>query len=227
MTSRYSEERDLAGAVRVSWIGHSMFLLEDGDGRRLVTDPYDDYVGYAMPNIAADIVLISHDHADHSNAAMITGDPEVVRDPSPREVAGVRISGVSTWHDASGGAERGANIAFRWEMQGLTFVHLGDLGHTLDAPSTSALAHAHVLFVPVGGFYTLEPGDAAAVVRALSPRIAIPMHFRNAACDFPIASEEPFVSLFSRVERTGKAPIYVSPDRMPDETTILVMDFLA
>lgn len=227
MTSKYSEERELANAVRISWIGHSMFLLEDGEGRRLVTDPYGDYVGYAMPRIAADIVLISHDHADHSNAAMVMGDPEIIRDPSPREVAGIRIAGTPTHHDAKGGAERGENIAFRWEMQGLTFVHLGDLGHAVDASSAPELADAHVLFVPAGGFFTLEPEDAAAVVRELSPCIAIPMHFRNTACAFPIATEEPFVSLFTSVERTGKAPIYVSCDDMPDETTVVVMDFLA
>jgi L-ascorbate metabolism protein UlaG (beta-lactamase superfamily) len=227
MASIYTAQRELSQAVRVSWLGHSMFLLEDGAGHRLVTDPFNDYVGYTLPDITADIVLVSHDHADHSNIAMVKGDPVVVRDPSPREVEGVRISGLPTYHDAKGGVERGPNIAYRWEMQGLIFVHLGDLGHHLDAGSAPDLAGAHVLFIPAGGFFTLEPDQAIEVVKALSPRIAIPMHFRNAACSFPIETEDHFVSGFSLVERTGKGPVYISAEILPSETTVLVMDYLS
>jgi len=227
MTSRYSVEKDLAQAVRVSWMGHAMFLLEDGGGHRLVTDPFNDYVGYPLPDVAADIVLVSHDHADHSNVGLVKGDPLVVRDPSPREIDGVSITGFPTHHDAAGGAERGGNIVYRWEMQGLTFVHLGDLGHPLDGGTAQVLVGAHVVFVPVGGFFTLEPEQAALLVEELAPRIAIPMHYRNASCAFPIETEEPFVSRFSVVDRSGKVPVYLSPDDMPEPTLVLVMDFLA
>ncbi len=227
MISPLTTEKNLTEAVRVSWLGHAMFLLEDGLGTRLVTDPFDAHVGYALPDVTADIVLVSHDHADHSHVDLVKGDPVVVRDASPREVKGLKISGLPTFHDSSRGSERGANTAFRWEMQGLTFVHLGDLGHPVDAVSAPQLVGAHVLFVPAGGFFTLEPDDAAAVVRALAPRIAIPMHFRNAACSFPIETEERFVSHFSAVERSGKAPVYIPNDLPPGETVLLVMDYLA
>ncbi|MDD3717070.1 MAG: MBL fold metallo-hydrolase [Actinomycetota bacterium] len=225
MASRYTAERDLSQAVKISWLGHAMFLLEDGV-RRLVTDPYNDYVGYPLPDVTADIVLVSHDHADHSNIDLVKGEPVVVRDAAPREVAGVKVSGVSTHHDSKGGTERGPNIAFRWEMQGLTFVHLGDLGHRLDDEAARALAGTHILFVPVGGFFTLEPPDAASVVRALDPRIAIPMHYRNAACSFPIETEEPFAAHFDAVERTGRSPVYVSEDNLPPHSVVLIMDYL-
>jgi L-ascorbate metabolism protein UlaG (beta-lactamase superfamily) len=150
-----------------------------------------------------------------------------VRDPSHRDVHGIYIDGFPTHHDAAGGAERGANTVFRWEMQGLTFVHLGDLGHPLDSELVQALAGAHVVFVPVGGFFTLEPEQAARVIGELAPRIAIPMHYRNASCSFPIETEEPFVSRFAAVERAGKTPLYLSADDMPEPTLVLVMDFLA
>jgi len=227
MTSSYTEAKDLAEAVRVSWLGHAMFLLEDGAGNRIVTDPYNEHVGYRLPDVEADIVLISHDHADHSHVQLVKGDPLVVRDKSTREIGGIRIAGFSTYHDSKGGAERGSNIVFRWEMQGLTFVHLGDLGHPLDADTARGLLHADMLFIPVGGFFTIEPDGAAQVVEALKPRIAVPMHYRNAACHFPIETEEPFVSRFSNVERTGKAPVYISHDRLPADTIVLVMDYLS
>jgi L-ascorbate metabolism protein UlaG (beta-lactamase superfamily) len=225
MISRYGVERDLEQAVRLTWFGHAMFMLEDGRNHRLITDPFDEHVGYSLPDITADIVLVSHDHADHNNVALVKGNPVVVRDPSPREIDGIKIVGFPAFHDKKSGAERGPNTVYRWEMQGLTFVHLGDLGHLLDEGTARGLEGAHVVFVPVGGFFTLEPDEAAQLIKSLAPRIAIPMHYRNAACSYPIATEEPFLSFFSSVERLEKAPAYVSADDLPGETLILVMDY--
>lgn len=224
MASDYTEERDLARAVRVSWLGHSMFLVED-EGHRLVTDPFAEGVGYEPPDVEADIILVSHDHFDHSHVELVKGTPAIVRDATPREIEGIRISGFSTHHDASGGKERGPNIVFRWEMQGMTFVHLGDLGHALPETVASELAGADVLFVPVGGTFTVDDAGAYGVVKALSPRIAVPMHFRNSACNFPIQTEEPFVSRFPDVVDVGKSSLYLSAGDLPEPTLIVVMDY--
>jgi L-ascorbate metabolism protein UlaG (beta-lactamase superfamily) len=224
MASTYTEERDLERAVRVSWLGHSMFLIEDG-GHRLVTDPFAEGVGYELPDVEADIILVSHDHFDHSNIDLVKGDPVVIRDAAPREVDGIKISGFPTHHDASGGEERGSNIVYRWGMQGITFVHLGDLGHALQDALAAELAGADVLFVPVGGTFTVDDAGAYEVVAALSPRIAVPMHFRNSACVFPIQTEEPFTSRFGNVEEVGRSPLYLFAENLPDPTLILVMDY--
>lgn len=226
MTSRFTQEQDLAKAVRVSWLGHSMFLLEDGAGNRLVTDPYDGHVGYPLPKVEATIVLVSHDHTDHCNVGLVQGSPLVVRDEEPREHGGISIRGFRSYHDNKGGAERGRNIIYRWTMQGMTFVHLGDLGHLLDEGLAGQLAGADVLFVPVGGTFTIDADEAFRVVGALKPRIAVPMHFKTDACTFPIQSEEPFVSRFAAVERPGKSPVYLSGDNLPEPTLVLVMDYI-
>lgn len=226
MSSRFLQERDLSEAVRVSWLGHAMFLLEDGSGHRLVTDPYGEEVGYSLPRLMADIVLVSHDHFDHANVGLVEGEPLVVRDAGRREIDDIVIQGFPTFHDSSGGKERGLNTVFRIEMQGLTFVHLGDLGHILGEDLISELKGADVLFVPVGGTFTVDDRQAAELVRALAPRIAVPMHFRNAGCNFPILTEEPFLERFSAVERVGKRPIYIDPRELPEPTVILVLDFI-
>lgn len=227
MSSRFAQEKDLSRAVRVSWLGHAMFLLEDGAGHRVVTDPYGEGVGYTLPQVEADIVLVSHDHFDHANVGAVKGDPQVVSDPSPRNVDGVEIEGFATYHDESGGKERGPNIVFRWRMQGLTFVHLGDIGHMLSEEQQKELRGADVLFVPVGGTFTVDDAGAAELVTALAPRIAIPMHFRNEACSFPILNEEPFLARFQHVERVGKSPAYISADDLPEPTLVLVLDYLS
>ncbi|MBC7254080.1 MAG: MBL fold metallo-hydrolase [Actinobacteria bacterium] len=226
MSSQFTQERDLSSAVRVSWLGHAMFLLEDGSGHRLVTDPYGEGVGYSLPRVEADIVLVSHDHFDHNNVDLVKGNPVVVREAGRKEIDGVLVEGFPTFHDASGGKERGRNLIFRIRMQGLTFIHLGDLGHLLEEEPASELQGADVLFVPVGGTFTVDDAQAAELVRALAPRVAVPMHFRNSGCSFPILTEEPFLSRFNRVERVGKKPVYIAPGELPEPTLILVLDYL-
>lgn len=203
-----------------------MFLLEDDSGTRVVTDPYGEGVGYSLPQVEAEVVLVSHDHFDHGNASMVKGNPQVIREPGPRQIDGLHVEGFSTFHDSKGGSERGGNVVYRWRMKGITFVHLGDLGHTLGEELVRELKGPDVLFVPVGGTFTVDDGQAAEVVGALSPRIAIPMHFRNSACNFPILTVEPFLSRFQRVERAGKNPVYISADDLPEPTLVLVLDFL-
>lgn len=218
MTSRFE-------AVRVSWLGHAMFLLEDTDSR-LVTDPYGEGVGYDLPDVEADIVLISHDHFDHCNAAVVKGDPVVIRSPEARETRGVRIEGFSSYHDQKEGAERGTNLIYRWKMGGIDFAHLGDLGHQLSQDIINGLEGTEVLFVPVGGTFTIDDAQAAQVVKALNPSIAIPMHFKTKACALPIKTADPFIERFSDVESAGKGPVYLSKQDLPEQTLILVMDYL-
>lgn len=225
MSPDFTQARDPKDALRMEWLGHAMFLLEDGAGHRVVTDPFGEGVGYDLPDVEADIVLVSHDHFDHANVEIVKGDPQVVRTPGPHEVGGLSFTGFETYHDASGGSERGDNIIYRWNMQGLTLVHLGDLGHPLEGKMVEDLARPDILFVPVGGTFTIDDSQAEKVVRDLEPRIAIPMHFSNDACGFPIKTEEPFVSRFDKVEREGKNPVYLSGDLMPQPTTILVMGY--
>jgi L-ascorbate metabolism protein UlaG (beta-lactamase superfamily) len=227
MASSFTTAEDPSKSVKVIWYGHSMFLLDDGQGHRLLTDPFAEYVGYPLPKVEADVVLVSHDHADHSNVDMVEGSPIIVRNVGLKAVNGISINGYSTYHDERQGALRGENIVFRWNMQDLTFIHLGDLGHTLERDLVEELANPDVLFIPVGGNFTIDDAQAEEVVKELGPRIAVPMHFRNSACDFPISTEEPFVSRFDNVIVMGKQPAFFSRNYMPETTQIILMDYIS
>jgi L-ascorbate metabolism protein UlaG (beta-lactamase superfamily) len=225
--SQNTEANDPANAVRISWMGHAMFILEDKGGNRLVTDPYNEYVGYNLPDIEADIVLVSHDHGDHSNIDLVKGNPIIKRDTGAQEIKGILITGFSSHHDSYKGKERGPNVIFRWEMQGLVFIHLGDLGHVIEGELAEELSGADVLFIPVGGVFTIEDSQAEQVVKKLKPHIAVPMHYRTPACSLPLQTEEPFVARFDNVERTGKQPLLISKENLPEKVRILVMDYLS
>ncbi len=122
--------------MKITWLGHASFLVESKDGTRVVTDPfeagsYDGAVGYAPINTRADVVTVSHEHADHNAVDAVTGAPEIVRDPGARTVKGISIRGIATFHDESKGQDRGRNNIYVMDVDGVKVGHLGDLGHAL------------------------------------------------------------------------------------------------
>lgn len=216
-----------APCVRLCWYGHSMFSIEDDAGNRVVTDPYDPDIGYGFPDLEASVVLVSHGHYDHSNAKGIKGGPAVIDVEGHSASHGLEFEGLPSAHDARDGLERGPNVIFKWEMGGLKFTHLGDLGHALDKGLQEALAGLDVLMVPVGGFYTIGDGDAAEIVRQLAPRLAVPMHFKTPDVVIPnINDASPFTARFSDVIETGTDHVYIDRASLPDGSRILLMDYV-
>ncbi|MHB8780692.1 MAG: MBL fold metallo-hydrolase [Candidatus Geothermincolia bacterium] len=211
--------------LRITWLGHAMFLLE-ADGTRVVIDPYNEGPGYPLPQVEADMVLITHGHGDHANAELVRGRPLVVREPGQRTERGIELRAVPTWHDANQGVERGPNLAFAWSMAGIQLLHLGDLGHVPDDSLARELGSPDVLFIPVGGIFTIDAGEAARTISLLAPRLVIPMHYKTAACVFPIAGVEDFARLFSRVEVTGESTLRLKREDIPRETVIKILEYV-
>jgi|WetSurMetagenome_2_1015567.scaffolds.fasta_scaffold01539_10 L-ascorbate metabolism protein UlaG (beta-lactamase superfamily) len=167
--------------MMISYLGHSCFKLQDKlgpEGVTLVTDPFGKDLGLKVPNFEADIVTVSHQHFDHNNSAALRGEPFVIDTPGEYDVKGVMVQGIETFHDNKNGAERGENIVYRIEMDDLTLVHLGDLGHILTDEQLEQLDKIDVLFIPVGGKFTLDAKLAVEVIGQLEPRIVIPMHYK-------------------------------------------------
>lgn len=182
--------------MKLRWLGHSCFELTLDNGKVIVTDPYDDSVGYPPLRVRADAVLSSHGHHDHNWFEAVEGDPGIINAPGAYETCGARITGVPSWHDDAGGAKRGPNTIFIIEADGLRIAHLGDLGHLPDTDEQrSALTGIDVMLVPIGGFYTIDTPTAVALIGEARPRAAIAMHFRNRYCGFPISDESEFVRL--------------------------------
>ena len=178
--------------MKIAWHGHSCFEVHDGV--TIVTDPHDGKsIGIRTPVVKSDIVLISHDHFDHNCARIVKGDFSIVREPGERELKGVRISGVTTYHDAVQGAKRGRNIIFVFELEGMRFCHCGDLGHMLSEEQIKELGRIDVLFIPVGGVFTISGTQARELVDQIKPRVAVPMHFRVGGLSISINNLDEFL----------------------------------
>jgi L-ascorbate metabolism protein UlaG (beta-lactamase superfamily) len=192
-----------SGKVTIRWHGQSFFEIISSKGTRIVIDPHG-IDAYGRITARADLVLISHFHADHTNldaienrdkAKILTGlksdgkridwnrIDEVFRD--------VRVRTVGVYHDDSAGLERGKNAVFVIDVDGMRIVHLGDLGHLLTEAQVAQIGAVDVLMIPVGGVYSINGTDAKKVVAQLKPRkYVIPMHYGTDVFDELLSVDE-------------------------------------
>ncbi|MGD9129012.1 MAG: MBL fold metallo-hydrolase [Candidatus Woesebacteria bacterium] len=217
--------------MTITYHGHSCFRLKGKKGV-VVTDPYDDYIGLKMPNLTADIVTVSHDHKDHNKIERVKPSDRrekvfVINHPGEYEVGGISVFGVSTYHDVHGGVERGKNNIFTIIIDGVRVCHLGDLGHLLSQEEAAQIGMVDVLFLPVGGVYTIDPEQAVKVAKFLEPGIVIPMHFKTPAHDEKVfadlATLEDFIKVYDSQPGVEKK-LNVEKDRLPEEMELVVLE---
>jgi L-ascorbate metabolism protein UlaG (beta-lactamase superfamily) len=201
--------------VSIRWLGHSAFLITTQAGTRIVTDPYDASVGYAMPQIEADLITVSHEHDDHNAVAAIQGAPQVRRGSGESSFREVSVKGIATFHDGSQGSERGQNTVFVFEFDGLRIGHLGDIGHQFSDQQKAAIGKLDVLLVPVGGTYTVDAEGAAQICQQIAPRVVIPMHYKTpAVASWPIEGVDAFLSKLPSVTTVGATTVTLRTDGM-------------
>lgn len=211
--------------MKIKWLGHSCFLLTSKAGTRILTDPFDERAGYALPAVEADIVTTSHNHYDHGNVGVVKGDFEHLDKPGRFSKDGVEVSGISTFHDESGGTKRGSNIVFKFDIDGIRICHCGDLGHVLLPEQVQEIGEVDVLLVPVGGTYTVDAKGACEVRKQLEPAVTIPMHFKTELLSFPIDGVNRFLAAAGGGEMSGKQEIEVSKENLHEFPGILVLNY--
>jgi L-ascorbate metabolism protein UlaG (beta-lactamase superfamily) len=216
--------------MKIKWFGHASFLITANDGTRIITDPYkaDSFngaIGYKPIQESADIITISHEHEDHNYAIQIGGKPQVVRDIGTKTIKNIKIEGLTTCHDECGGRERGLNTIFVMTVDGLRICHLGDLGHVLTAEETKQIGKVDILFIPVGGVFTIDAKVATDVVKILNPKLIIPMHYKTADCGFPIAPVDDFLQEKTIVKRIEFSEVEIDQTTLPKQMEVWVLKY--
>lgn len=214
-------------------LGLSSFKLK-GKTASVVCDPYDSaMVGLKFPkHTSADIVTVSHGHPDHNCISIVEAangsKPIVFEGPGEYEARGVEITGVETFHDAKNGAERGKNTIFRVDIDGISVVHCGDLGHRLTDEQIEHIENTDILLIPVAGTYTIDAEAAAEVINQLEPMIVIPMHYKRAGMNEKIFGQLSTCEVFlkeigqEKVEPVSK--LSVTKDKLPQEMQVVVLE---
>lgn len=211
--------------MKIKWLGHACFLITSNSGIRILTDPFDHTVGYALPSVEADIVTTSHNHFDHNHVSVVKGGFVHIDKPDRYMEKGIEIIGVSTFHDESRGAKRGLNVVFKFDVDGVKVCHCGDLGHTLEPEHVKQIGEVDVLLVPVGGTYTVDARGAFEAVKQLNPSITIPMHFKTPAMNFPIAGVDSFLAIAGEGQKMNRQEVDIDGDSLVKLPKILVLDY--
>lgn len=211
----------------INYLGHSCFKIKTDQGV-VITDPFSDEIGLKMPKEKADLVTISHDHSDHNNYQAIKFNEKtmVLRYSGEYEIHNISVFGYDSCHDDQNGACRGKNVIFNFFVEGMNVCHLGDLGEELTDAQIKELGKIDILFVPIGGEYTLELKQALALVNKIEPGIFIPMHYK---CDGLNQDFDKLNTLKDLVSEYGMEPapvkkLMIDKNKLPEETELVIME---
>jgi L-ascorbate metabolism protein UlaG (beta-lactamase superfamily) len=209
--------------AKIYWAGQSCFQISVSNSRDhsadIVIDPYlEEKVGLKLPNLSADILLVTHEHGDHNNIKGVKGEPFVVQGPGEYEVKGVFIQGIPSFHDDVNGKERGQNTIFVVEAEGIRFCHLGDLGQkTLTDEQLEKIDRVDVLMVPVGGEFTIDSSGAQKVIGQIEPKIVIPMHYALPKLKYKLDDVSKFLKAMGKDSIPAQDKLTVKDSTMPKE----------
>jgi len=206
----------------VQWHGHSCF--EFFDSMRVVVDPHDGRsIGLKAPNLKADVVLITHDHFDHNAVRVVRGDFKVIRGPGHYKVGKVDIRGFEAYHDKKSGALRGKVTMYHLTMDGIAMLHVGDLGHVLSEATVNKIGKVDILFIPVGGRYTVDGDEAYENVKLIKPKVVVPMHYSLPGLSLSLQPVDNFLSHFEegKIIHVGNSIEFTKND-LPEDTTVWV-----
>lgn len=158
--------------LKIEWLGHSSFKLSYNN-YQIVIDPFGDNVIPGLKGVheSAHVVYCSHEHKDHNARENVQLLP-LMDNP-------FRMSVIDSFHDQSMGSQRGSNKILILQNAELKCVHLGDIGCVPTVDEMRLLMRPDVLFVPIGGHYTLNKEEIVLLIKKIFPKVIIPMHYRS------------------------------------------------
>ncbi len=171
--------------MNIIWYGQSCFKITSQGSKKskqwttLLIDPFGDGIGLKMPKVDTDVLLITHDHKDHNNKECVKKDAFVIDGPGEYEIRDIFIRGIHSFHDEERGKERGTNTIYTIIAEDMSICHMGDFGEKeLSGKQLEEIGEVDILFVPIGGVYTVDSKGAAKIISQIEPRVVIPMHYK-------------------------------------------------
>ncbi len=208
--------------MKLHFLGHAAFALEIG-GLRLCLDPHKPGViggRFQLPAIRGpfDWIASTHAHEDHSAWTPELGTTRRIEGDA--EIGALTVRGRPVFHDACSGVKSGLSTMLSFEAEGVRVVHCGDVGSYTEA-DVAWLRGTDVLLVPTGGTYTLDGAGAAALVKAVQPKMAVPMHAADPRIDLPLAPISQFLQHFNVTPWRGAALSWTPNAPIPAPIVVL------
>lgn len=209
--------------MEITWYGLSCFRMMERGVASIVTDPFDESVGYGTPNLRADIVTVSHDAPGHNATDIVKRVNYVLDRPGEYEIGGVFITGIQTYDPQASPREVRRNIVFVFNFDSVNIAHLGDLSHVPSQTQIEQLGPIDVLLVPVGGGSALTSAQAAEVISLIEPSIVVPMHFKTPECRLNLDPLDKFLKEMGVSTIEEQDSLRVTGGTLSEETQIVVL----
>jgi len=214
--------------AKVYFAGNSCFQISVSNSKEhsadIVIDPFDQETGLKLPNLSADILLITHQHHDHNNVKGVKGEPFIADSPGEYEIKEIFIRGIPAFHDDKEGKERGKNTIYTIEAEDLRFCHLGDLGQKeLTDEQIDKIGAIDVLMIPVGGGYTISCDEAGKIISQIEPKIVIPMHYALPKLSADLDDVSKFLKAMGKSSVSPQDKLVVKTSTMPKEGMEIVI----
>ena len=169
------------GAVQLTFLGHSSFLIESAGGATVVTD----FNGMVRPPETPDIVTMNNAHSTHYTDFVDPAVQHVLRGWDPKGGVALHdvthldmhVRNVPTNVRDFGGVRTNGNSIFVFEVADMCIAHLGHLHHVLTDVHLAELGMIDVLLVPVDGSFTMAQELMVEVIEQILPAVIIPMHY--------------------------------------------------
>jgi L-ascorbate metabolism protein UlaG (beta-lactamase superfamily) len=187
----------------INWLGHSCFLITNDNNDTLIIDPYESYVGKEMDKVSSDVVVISHEHKDHCAIQNVNFPKKIIDKMGSFWYNDIKINTFYRYHDNKGGTLRGKTLITKIITNGFHLCHLGDIGEDCSDDIVFQIGKTDILFIPVGGTYTIDSKQAKIYVEKIQPKIVIPMHYKNEYCVFDIDNVEEFLKKLDKANITN------------------------
>lgn len=214
--------------MKINWHGQSLFEItskpQQNSEVKIVIDPFDKSLGLSVPKMEADILLITHQHYDHSNIGAVAGNPFLIEGPGEYEVKGVYIKGISAFHDNVGGKERGKVTVFTIETEDIKLCHLSDIGQEeLTEKQIEGIGEVNILMIPTGGTYTIGSKEASRIINQLEPQIVIPMHYQIPKLRLKLQGVDKFLKVMGIKEPEQVSKLLVKKkDLLGEKTKVII-----
>ncbi len=224
--------------MKIRFYAHASFRFE-ADGVALVTDPYTPGIsGFRPIDEPAHVVVMSSRTDDfHSDPSHIRGEPVVINalelPPAGVTVRGIPIRGFEAYesrtfdYQTEFGRDPDANALYHFTMGGLRVLHMGDLGNPVSPAHLAALAgQVDILLALTGAHATIALDDLDDAIRAIRPRVVIPMHYWHERGVLKIERVERFLERFApgRVTRVGGPDVEILPETLPGALQVVVLE---
>jgi len=219
--------------MELTWYGRTCVRMRSKDAV-VVSDAYQSVVGPTGRGITGDIVTFSHaddtpigkgkGRASRDGSTLMPTSLEdafCLDGPGEYEVKDVLLTGVRTYRDEHKGKERGRNVAFIAELDGVHVIHLGDIGHLLTEDKLTDIGPVDVCCVPIGG--ALSATKAAELVAQLDAKVIVPM----TVCDDEESTEALARFLHEMGITATLSPVpklSLMPSSVPSEVSTIVLE---